>query len=221
MQPRDQLKLATRFYIFTLAVFALLQVVSISAGGHAAQEGFEIFADPADYTARLLAGGDTLRIILLGDMFFMIGYGGAIGLTAYAYRARKLPAAWVAGLGILLVVGLDLIENVTMSLSIDMVRAGLEIPVERILAQANISAVKWLTSGMVLVVFTFTLPDETLLERLLIWSTRIFLPLGTGLFIIGAFDARLLGGTIILLAMTGGLAMLAITTGRRAKHPPA
>lgn len=220
MKTRDQLKLASRLFAFTLAVFALMQIISISSGGHGAQEGFEIFSDSGDYSARMASNGPTLRIILLGDLFFMIGYGSAIGMTAYAHAKINPAAAWVAGLGILLVVGLDLLENTTMVLSVDLVDGGAQVTAERILAQAHISAVKWLTSAMVLVVFTFTLPSNTPLERLLIWSTRVLLPIGTGLFITGAFDARLLGGSIILLAMAGGLAMLAITTGLAAKSIP-
>lgn len=220
MHYSDRLKLATQLYVFSLLVFAAMQVVSISTGGQAAQEGFELFADPADYTARMVAAGNNLRLILLGDVFFMIGYGGAIGMTAYAYADRNPPAAWIAGLGILLVVGLDVLEDITLFLSLDMAQAGITISMERILAQANISAIKWLTSAMVLVVFTFTLPNETLLERLLIWSTRLLLPLGTGLFVTGAYDARLLGGLIILIAMVGGLALLAVTTGLRAQKAP-
>ncbi|PHQ94709.1 MAG: hypothetical protein COB40_11705 [Marinosulfonomonas sp.] len=210
----EKLRLVTRLYLVTLVIFGAQQVVSFLSGG-VSQEIFEIFADPADYSARMAAAGDSLRIILLLDMFFIIGFFTSIGMTALTHADINRAAAWIAGLGIILVAGLDLFENIHLFLSIDMVDAGQQVPAERILAQAQISAMKWLVAALVLVVFSFTLPSETALERFLIWSTRILMPLGTGLFVTGAFDARLLGGMTILIAMSGGLTLLALTSWLR------
>ncbi len=217
MTYKEKLTLVTKLYLVTLLIFGAQQVVSFLSGG-VSQEAFEIFADPADYNARMSVAGDSLRIILLLDLFFIIGFFTSIGMTALTHSHINRIAAWVSGLGIIVVAGLDLFENTQLFLSIDLLDGGQQISVERILAQAQISAIKWLVSALVLVVFSFTLPSETVLERFLIWSTRILMPLGTGLFVTGAFDARLLGGMIILAAMSGGLTLLALTTWLRSQR---
>ncbi len=214
MNYKEKLRLVTGLYLVTLVIFGAQQVASFLSGG-VSQEVFELFADPADYSTRMSLAGDSLRVILMLDLFFIIGFSTSIGMTALTHADINRAAAWIAGLGIILVAGLDLLENIHLFLSIDMVDGGQQIPAERILAQAQISAMKWMVAAFVLVVFSFTLPSETALEQFLIWSTRILMPLGTGLFVTGAFDARLLGGMIILAAMSGGLALLALTTWLR------
>lgn len=218
MENQQHLKTAIGLYVFGLAVFVIQQAFGLPDGAAATQEGFELFADPADYTTRLVAAGGTLRTVLMLDLFFMIGYGAAIGLTVHAYANANRAMGWVAGLGIAAVVGLDLLENVIMLLSLDMAQSGAEIPAERIVSQVTVSSIKWFMAALSLVAFTFVLPSETLLEKFLIWSTRILMPLGTGLFVSGAFDARELGGLAILMGMSGGLALLALTTWLRVQR---
>ncbi len=217
MNQNRKLQLASGLYIYAVTVFAIMLVLTIASGGQAGQEGFELFAEPGEYSDRMRDAGPMLRLVLLGDLFFIIGFGSAIGMTAWAYCDINRAAAWVAGLGILLVMGFDLVEDITLILSIDMVETGADLPAERILAQAQISAAKWLLSAVVVVTLTFVLPQQTLLERLLVWATRVLMPLGTGLFVTGAFDIRPLGALIILSAMFSGLVLLALTVGLRAR----
>jgi len=81
MTTSEYQALAVRFYIFALAVFGLMQVLSLASGGAGAQEGFEFYAEPGDYHARLIAAGNALRLMLMFDFLFIIGYSAAIGLT--------------------------------------------------------------------------------------------------------------------------------------------
>jgi len=215
MQTGAKLKLATQLYVYAVLVFAIMQLLAIGGG---AQEPFEIYADPADYTARMRAVSDSLRIVLFADLFFIIGFGAAIGITAWAYADTNRAAAWVAGLGIFLVMGLDLSEDISLLISLDRVDAGGELSESRILTQVQISSAKWLVSAVVVVALTFTLPQDSWLERLVVWATRLFFPIGAGLFVTGAFDASALGGLILLAAMGSGLGLLALTTGLRARR---
>jgi len=43
-------------------VFLLMRMFSVSTGGSAAQENFELLADAADYAARMRAAADGLRV---------------------------------------------------------------------------------------------------------------------------------------------------------------
>jgi len=118
---------------------------------------------------------------------------------------------WVAGLGVAALVMLDIGENLTMIISLDMLNAGDQISPARIGWQAGISGAKWLVAALSVVALTFTLPQNTWLERLLVWAARILLPLGTGLFVTGAFEERMLGGLLILAGMAGGFFLLTLT----------
>jgi len=75
---------------------------------------------------------------------------------------------WVAGLGVAALVMLDIGENLTMIISLDMLNAGDQISPARIGWQAGISGAKWLVAALSVVALTFTLPQNTWLERL--WS---------------------------------------------------
>ncbi len=211
MTTQQAEKTALQIYLFTLAVFVLMQMLVVASGGTAAQEINEVFAPAATYGENLAAGGNLLRSVLLLDLFFMIGYGGALGMTAYANAGRNLVLAWVAGIGIALLVLLDVGENTIMVISLDMLAAGGEVSPARIGWQAGISSAKWLMAALSVVALTFTLPQNTGLERLLVWAARVLLPLGVGLFTTGAFDMREVGGLFILAGMVGGFSLLAIT----------
>ncbi|MCP5038863.1 MAG: hypothetical protein GY945_14825 [Rhodobacteraceae bacterium] len=211
-------KLALQLFLYTLLVFAAMQVAAIITGGSGSQEVFEVFADPSSYSENLAQADGPLRLILLLDVFFMIGYGGALTMTAYANAPRNRVMAWVAGLGVAALVALDIGENLTMVISLDMLAAELELSPARIGWQVGISGAKWLVAALSVVALTFTLPQDTSVERLLVWAARILLPLGAGLFVTGAFEARMLGGMLILAGMAGGFFLLALTIWLRQRQ---
>ncbi|HHL21944.1 MAG TPA: hypothetical protein ENJ52_10525 [Aliiroseovarius sp.] len=219
MTARAAERLALALFLYTLAVFALMQGFAIFSNGAGAQELHEFYAPPSAYTYSLTEAGGALRVVLLLDLFFMIGYGGALAMTAFANRGRNPVMAVAALVGIGGLVLLDLAENVTMVLSLDLAENGTVISAGRIIAQVEISSLKWLVAALAVVALTFTLPRDTMLEKLLIWAARVMLPLGTGLFVTGAFEARLLGALLILVGMAGGFALLALTIWLRQRRP--
>lgn len=218
MKNSDWDRMALRFSVYTLAVFAAMMALALATGGAGAQEPHEVFAAPAAYTQALLDCANNLRIVLFLDVLFMIGYGGALAMTARAFAANNPVMAWVAGLGAAGLIALDIREDVFMVISLDMAEAGVALEPARIAAQAGISGVKWLIAALSVVALSFVLPQETGLERVLVWSARLALPVGAGLFVTGAFDARVVGGVLILTGMGGGFTLLAVTAWLRQRR---
>lgn len=215
MSKQQAEKQAFWFFLFALAVFALMQTLVFVTGGAASQEAFEIFAAPEIYTKNLAISESSLRIMLFLDVFFMIGYGGGLSLTAYANAPRNPVLGWAAGIGVAGLLIFDLFENLIMLHALDLVQVGGALDAAKIGWQVGISGMKWLIAAFTVVALTFVLPQNTLFERLLVWSARIALPVGTGLFVTGAFDARLLGGVFILAGMGGGFGLLCATIWQR------
>lgn len=215
MKRNEYERLAFRFYLFTLAVFATMMGLGFVLGSGVSQELYETWRDPAGYAADLRENAGGVRAVLFLDLLFMLGYGGAIALTAAAHAGRNPVMAWAAGLGIAAVVGLDIAENLVMQLSLDLVEAGEALSPGRVAWQAGLSGTKWFTAALAVVALTLILPRETVLERVLIWSARVLMPLGAGLFVTDALGLRAFGGLGILGGMGGGLLLLAVTIWQR------
>lgn len=216
MMAEDQAeKQAFWFFLFTLVVFSCMQALTFATGGAASQEIHEVYAPLNAYSQNLGQAGAPLRIMLFLDVFFMIGYAGGLAMTVYANIVRNPLMGWIAGAGIAGLVLLDVSENLIMLHLLDLVQANVGLENAQIGWQVGISGAKWFDAGFAVVALTFVLPQNTALERLLVWSARIALPIGAGLFVTGAFEARLLGGLFILAGMGGGFAMLALTIWQR------
>ncbi|MHA1129045.1 MAG: hypothetical protein ACTSRN_08875, partial [Alphaproteobacteria bacterium] len=90
---------------------------------------------------------------------------------------------------------LDYWENVTMIHSMDLLASGEQVTVERMMLQVQVSTAKWHASATVLFAISFLLPSERLVEKLLVWGTRIGLAIAVPLFITNMFDMRVVGGS--------------------------
>jgi hypothetical protein len=107
MERREHLRLAAGLSILGLSLLALAAVLTVLSGGAASQERFDIYWDPAQYTAALREAGSYLRMVLAADNVFIVAYMGAIGFAALGFRAGNPPAALTAGLGVLVLGKLD------------------------------------------------------------------------------------------------------------------
>lgn len=201
-----------------LAALALLlaaTAISLVWGSSAepvGQEAFETISDPAAYAGGLARADGPLRAILFVDSLFIIAYLTAVGFATAAFAGRCRPAAWFGGLAIVAVAILDALENATMVQSLDLLAVGAPLTLERIAWQASISAMKWQTAALSLFALTFTLPHETILERVLVWAMRLGLPLAVPLFVMNTFGLREIAPLGMGLAMVSGLALLAAVT---------
>ena len=218
MTQADTMRQTTRLYFYTLGIFAVMQVIAIVNGGVGAQEPFEVYHPASVYAPELASAGASLRLMLALDLLFMIGYGSAIGLTAWLFSDRFKVMGWLAGIGILSVVMADLIENLHMLMSLELVVAGQDLTEGRIVFQAFVSGLKWFLAALTLVALSFILPRDTILEKTLIWLARITMPVGAALFVTGALDLRLAGGVLILAGMGGGLGLLSIVMHLRCRQ---
>lgn len=192
------------------AIVLLLAATIVSLTSGASQEPFENIADPGDYASGLLSAQAGLRTILFIDSLFILTYLTAIGFATAAFASKCRPAAWLGGLSILAVAILDMLENAVMAQSLDIAVLGAAITVERIAWQTSVSAMKWQMAALALFSVSFIMPDESLLERLLVWGLRLGLPLVVPLFVMDAFGLRQAAPVGLGLTMLGGFILLAI-----------
>jgi hypothetical protein len=217
MERREHLRLAAGMSIIGLLLLLLTAVLAALSGGTASQERFEVYADPAQYTAALKDAGGYLRMVLAADDLFILAYMGAIGFAALGFRAGNRAAALTAGFGVIVLGGLDFWENMTMGTSLDIAMQGQTLDAARISYQAAISAAKWHAAAIVLVALTFAIPKERFFEILLVWATRLVFPAATALFVTGALGLREAGLYAIYAGMLSGFVLLTIVAFNRSR----
>lgn len=170
--------------------------------GGTSQQTFERVM-PAEAYARALVSADLpLRIILALDNLFILLYTPVfllLGTALYRKRTRYLTAA--ATLLLVAVAVLDFLENHHIQVMIDSVQAGIPLVQADISERAQQSMLKFHSSYLGLFLFSFVLPSQTPLERILIWGIRLALvPAGILLYVVpGA------GGRILELLRYGGM----------------
>ncbi len=218
MDAREQLRTAAALSLVSLALLLMAVVLTLISGGAATQEQFEIFADPAKYTAALREAGQSLRLLLAVDDLFIVAYAGALGFAALGLSSGRRAAGWTAGLGAFLLGAFDFWENLTMSTSLDMAMNGLAIDAGRIASQVAISTAKWNAAAVALVALTFAFPKERFCETLLAWATRLIFPAATALFVTGALDIRGLSRFAIYAGMISGFVLISIVTYGRSRE---
>lgn len=210
MNSHANLKTALAADLLALALLVVAATMALTGTPPAGQEQFETVRDAAGYASELAAAGPGLRRILFIDGLFMLAYTVAIGFTVLAFAPNNRPAAWIGGIGIIAVMLLDAFENATMAQSADILAAGGTLTLDRIVFQASVSGMKWQSAAAALLAVSFVLPNETAIEKLLVWGVRLGLPVAVPIFIMGAFDARAPGGLMLLLSMSGGFVLLAL-----------
>ena len=210
MARRDLLNVSLVAALCALALIGVMLVLALAYDPHPSQERFEVVSDPEAYASALRAGADGLRAVLFVDSLFLLAYATAIGFAALAFAGNCRAAAWVGGLGILLVAALDMFENTTMVQSLDMALISGGVALDRIAFLASISAIKWQVAAATLLAISFVLPSAATLEKVLVWGVRLGLPVAVPLFVHGAFGLREAGGLALLVSMAGGFVLLAL-----------
>jgi len=195
-----------------LAILIVAAIMEMGGLPNSGQQQFEYIYDLQEYTEALAAADPNIRIVLFLDSLFILCYAAAITFAAIGFADRNLPVAWFCGLGIVAIGILDFWENTTMVHSMDMLANGIPITAERMLYQVQVSATKWQASAAVLFAISFLLPDARLVEKVLVWGTRVGLAVAVPLFVINSFDARGLGGLLLLVSMASGFALLTAVT---------
>jgi len=212
MQNSDYFKQSTVLSVVALLLLVAGAIVGETAFPVTGQEQFEIIYALESYARNLAGAEPAIRVVLLLDSIFILSYIGAISFAIIGFSSRNLPVAWFCGLGILVVMGLDYWENISIMISLDLVKYGEAINVQTMAQQALISSLKWHASATVLFAFSFLLPGKRLAEFLLVWGTRLGLAIAVPLFVINPFDLRAIGGLLILVSMASGFVLLAIVT---------
>jgi hypothetical protein len=73
-------------HCWTVAL-VLAAALTVLSDGTASQQRFEVYWDPAQYTAALREAGGYLRMALAADDIFIVTYVAAIGFAALGFRA--------------------------------------------------------------------------------------------------------------------------------------
>ena len=201
------------------ATILLVAMVMLSLGSPpAGQEQFEFYSEPGAFAERLQAAGSRLRWILVVDTLFVLAYAGAIAFVCHAFSRRGRSLAIVTAAGILAVLVLDFCENAALIRSLDMVELGEELDTAAVGGHAMISAAKWQFAAATLFSVSFLLPRDTIAETVLAWGARLGLPTSVPLVLFAPKAFHTFGTLILFFSMAGGLALLAWTTWRRARH---
>jgi len=211
-------------YLIQSTILSLVALALLIAGGiisntgnfPAGQEIFETIGAQAAYTSSLTNAAPALRTVLFIDAIFALAYTSAICFAILGFAHRNKPVAWFAGLGIIVVMLLDYLENTIMGQSMDLLEIGSQLSIEHIIFQATVSAIKWQASAATLFAISFLLPNETLVEKLLVWGTRLGLAISVPMFLINPFELRELGVLFIGISMASGFLLLSVVTWRRA-----
>ncbi len=217
VEIRIHLRRACALSLLALLLLIVATALAYLSGGVAAQERFEAFWDPAQYTAALREAGVSLRHVLLIDDVFILAYTGALGFAALAFLYESPAAAWTAGLAALALGALDFWENLTMGTNLDMALNGVAIDAGRIAFQASISGAKWNMAAFSLSALTFAIPGDRFFEIVLVWATRLIFPAATALFVTDAFGMRGPASLVILAGMMTGFVLLALVTYGRSR----
>jgi hypothetical protein len=217
MERRKHLRTASALSVLCLLLLLAAAALVFVSGGAASQERFEVYFDPAQYTAALREAGRYLPLVLAMDDVFILAYVGAIGFAALGFAAENRAAALAAGLGAFVLGGLDFWENMVMGTSLGMAMAGETVDAGRIAFQASVSAAKWHAAAVTLVAFTFAIPKERFFEILLVWGVRLIFPATTALFVTGALGLREPAAYAIYAGMLAGFFLLATVTYSRSR----
>lgn len=217
MNDNQHLKYSAVLSVFAFLLLVLSVFIANSGPYPASQEIFEVIGNVEIYSAAIANAAPVLRTVLFVDALFSLAYTGAICFALLAFANRNLPFAWFAGMGIITVMLLDYAENFTMIQSMDILATGGALSLDHIISQVSISSLKWHVAAAALFSVSFVLPSRGLIEKLLVWGTRLGLAFAVPLFVTNAFSLREEGGILILSSMAGGFVLLALVTWNRSR----
>jgi hypothetical protein len=165
------------FFGFLAGLLALgMAAIAFSTG--VTQEYFETSHPVAEYTQRLLAQADMLRVVFTLDNFFLLAYG-CFFLWYTVDRKGKIDHWLLIVMGIFLLAAmvLDAIENFHI-LSM-LIRAEQKLPITdgEISWQYILSAVKFMVAYFAVIILGLTFPRDTALARFVGTSTAILFPI--------------------------------------------
>ena len=211
-KPNQFLIWSTMASILALILLVITGLIANLGEYKAGQELFETIIDPGEYSRSMTNAAPALRIVLYLDALFILCFFCSIGFAVLGFAERNPPVAWFSGIAITFVMLLDYWENFILGQSMDLLALGHAISLERILYQASISSAKWQLAAVTLVALSFLLPNDNLLEKLLIWGTRLGLAIGVPIFILDVLELRESGVILITLSMISGFLLLTIVT---------
>lgn len=158
-------------------------LISIFHPSHITQQHFEMFSAVDVYTNELMASANVLRSILTFDNIFIVLYAASF-VFLYMALSQK-PKQINLLIGLIAVLGtavLDFYENHHILSFLTMAEKGEPIQANEIASQMTWSQMKFHLSYLSFFLFAFSMPADTLLEKLLKYSL-LFLQLPIGVLV--------------------------------------
>ena len=161
-----------------LAGTMALWMAALAFGTGTTQEYFESSHPVGEYTAKMLAQADMLRLVLTLDNFFLLAYGGFF--LWYIVERKGKADHWlliVLGVFLFMAMVLDAAEN--FHILGMLIRAEQKLPISdgEIGLQYILSAVKFMVAYFAVIILGVTFPRDTALARFVGLSTAILFPI--------------------------------------------
>jgi hypothetical protein len=158
-------------------------LISIFNPSHITQQHFEMFSTVDVYTNELLASAGILRSILTFDNIFIVLYSASFIFLFMALSHKEKQLHLLIGLIAVLGTGiLDFYENHHILSFLTMAEKGAAINADDIAHQMVWSQMKFHLSYLSFFLFAFSMPTDTLLEKVLKYSL-LFLQLPVGVLV--------------------------------------
>ncbi len=215
MDPHRTLRLSSRLAL--LAAFLILAMAGAAiAGGGVTQQHFERAAEPRAWNAELAeAAQGTLRWFLYFDNLFVLAFSTCLVAAARGLHALRPHALSGLAIGAILGVALlDFGENLHLQVGIHRLLEaprGMWADRGEIQLWSFLSLMKWHLAYLSLFAFSFLVPQDTVLERLLVWSLRLALiPIGVAVGVLTGEEAAVFEILRLALMLLGFLMLAAV-----------
>ncbi len=192
-----------------IALLCML-LLTLFSNSHITQQHFEIFSPTGQYTSELLASDSLLRSILSFDNIFIVLYSASFIFLFLALFQTEKSLNLIIGLVAVLGTGLlDFYENHHILTFLTMSEKGIPIANEEIAHQMTMSQMKFHLSYLSFFLFGFSMPDKTVLEKVLKYSL-LFIQLPIGVLVYTSPDSlKPIFEIMRYGCMLGGLFMIA------------
>ena len=184
-----------------------------------APQRFEWFYELGQYTDDLRAASGPIKFLIFFDNFFVLVYTTAVVLLVWAFRAGRPGYLCVlAAGGIVLTALLDYVENFHFVIMFRALESAESLTAAQVMFQMHASLLKWHAAYLSLFMLSFVLPQDSLNERVVVWSLRLLVPAVGHAVAVASLDV-----VPILLAMRTtvfviGFAMMALVAWGRARQ---
>ena len=205
--------------MLALAGVILAFMAGFGAVVDVAPQRFEWFYELDQYTNDLRAASGLIKILIFFDNFFVLVYTTAVILLVWGFRiGRPGYLCAIAAGGIVMTALLDYVENFHFVIMLRALDSAEPLTAAQVMFQMHASLLKWHAAYLSLFMLSFVLPQDSLNERVVVWSLRLLVPAVGHAVAVASLDV-----VPVLLALRTtvfviGFAMMALIAWGRAQQ---